>query len=217
MSTTPPPPKRVKKRIYIPLILLGLLLVLAIGFWIRGTWTDAAEKNPADAAAGTVTQLHRKANGQVVVRCSVVVDAPPKDVWAVVTDYASHWTFLPYVSEVTAVKQDDGRFLLNGIAHSRLWGDWPFESLVAHWEAPDEGKYWTQWDEKDKDMFKISWGSWSVSPFDPAKKQTLLIFTLQIELKDYPNFIVRNVIMDRVPSVVTAMRDETLRRKANVK
>ena len=52
-----------------------------------------------------------------------------------------------------------------------------------------------------------------MTPFDPAKKQTLLVFTLQIELKKYPNFIVRNIIMDRLHSVLKSMRDETLRRK----
>jgi len=217
MSTTPVPqaaqPQRAKKRIYIPLILLVLLVLLGVGFYVRGTWADTVEKNPSGPDAGTVTQLLQKANGNVVVRSAVVVDAPPKDVWAVVTDYASHRQFLPYISKVEATKQADGRFLIDGVAQSRIWGDWPFQSLVTHSEAPDDAEYSTQWSEEDKDVFKVSRGTWTVTPFDKANKQTLLVFTLQIELKNYPNFIVRNIIMDRLHSVLKSMRDETLRRK----
>ena len=217
MSTTPVPqaaqPQRAKKRIYIPLILLVLLVLLGVGFYVRGTWADTVEKNPSGPDAGTVTQLLQKANGNVMVRSAVVVDAPPKDVWAVVTDYASHHQFLPYISKVTATKEADGRFLIAGVAQSRIWGDWPFQSLVTHTESPDDAEYSTQWSEEDKDVFKVSRGTWTVTPFDKAKKQTLLVFTLQIELKNYPNFIVRNIIMDRLHSVLKSMRDETLRRK----
>ena len=78
---------------------------------------------------------------------------------------------------------------------------------------PDDAEYSAQWSEEDKDVFKVSRGTWTVTPFDKAKKQTLLVFTLQIELKNYPNFIVRNIIMDRLHSVLKSMRDETLRRK----
>ena len=53
-----------------------------------------------DYDAVAITQLYKKPNGNVEVRCAVVVDAPPKDVWAVVTDYPSHAKFLPYVKEV---------------------------------------------------------------------------------------------------------------------
>jgi len=217
MSTTPVPqaaqPQRAKKRIYIPLILLVLLVLLGVGFYVRGTWADTVEKNPSGPDAGTVTQLLQKANGNIVVRSAIVVDAPPKEAWAVITDYASHQQFLPYVSKVEATKEADGRFLIDGVAQSRIWGDWPFQSLVTHTESPDDAEYSTQWSEEDKDVFKVSRGTWTVTPFDKAKKQTLLVFTLQIELKNYPNFIVRNIIMDRLHSVLKSMRDETLRRK----
>src|ERR1019366_676333 len=145
--------------------------------------------------------------GNVVVRCPSPGDAPPNEVWATVTDYASHSRFLPYVSKVEAIPQDDGRFLIDGVAHSRLWGDWPFQSRVTHKEAPDKGEYSALWSEENVDVFKVNRGGWSVKPVN-KNTQTLLVVTLQIELKDYPNFIVRNIIMDRLHTVLTAMRDE---------
>ncbi len=220
MSTTSPAsppagpePKRVKKRLYIPMILLVLVVAFAIGFFVRGTWPDTTIQNPTGPADGAITQLFRKENGNVIVRCGVVVDAPPKDVWAVVSDYSKHHEFLPYVSKVEATKQPDGKLRINGSAHSRIWGDWPFESMVSHRETPADGEYSALWSEENVGLFAVSRGGWSLSPVGTDKKQTLLVFTLQIELKDYPNFIVRNVIMDRLHTILTSMRDETLKRK----
>lgn len=218
MSTTPlpqtdPQPERVKKRLYIPLAFLLLFAACAVGVYVRGTWADKDVKNPAKPEDGTHTQLLEQKNGNVVVRCAVVVDAPPQEAWAVVIDYPAHKNFLDYVKDVKGTKQEDGRFLVEGIAHSRIWGDWPFENLVTHHETPDDAEFATSWSEEDKDVFKVSRGGWTVTPLGKDRKQSLLVFTLQIELKDHPNFIVRNIIMDRLHSVVRAMRDETLRRK----
>jgi ribosome-associated toxin RatA of RatAB toxin-antitoxin module len=222
MSTTPATPsataqpKRIKKRLYIPLILLMLFLAGVAVLYVRGTWADMTERNPTTSTQGTMTQLHQKPNGNVEVRCAIVVDAPPKDVWAVVKDYDKHSTFLPYVSEVKATKQTDKRLQkIDGIAHSRLWGDWPFTSKVLHEEDPGDGIYSATWSEEDVDVFKINRGGWSVKPIDKAGKHTLLVLALQIELKKYPNFLVRNIIMDRLHAVVQAMSDETMRRKTS--
>jgi ribosome-associated toxin RatA of RatAB toxin-antitoxin module len=216
-TTTPaqpetPQPQRVKKRIYIPLILLVLLIVIAVVFYVRGTWADTTEHNPSGPDAGTITQLLQRPNGNVVVRCVVIVDAPPKDVWAVINDYASHKDFLPYVTKVEATPQKDGKILIDGVAYSRLWQEWPFQSLVTNKENPDDGEYSALWSEEDKGEFKVNRGGWSLKPHK-SKKQTQLEFTLQIELQKYPSFLVRDIIMDRLHSVLKAMRDETLRRR----
>ena len=214
-TNTPTPaetPARRRKRTYVPFILILLVILAAIGFYIRGTWTDAIERNPGKSDDGTMTQLYRQADGSVVVRCAVIVDATPKETWAVVTDYDKHNEFLPYLSKVAATKLDDGRIAVEGVAHSRIWGDWPFRSETTHVEKPDIGEFSATWSEEDKDVFKINRGGWTIKP--NGKNQTLLVFTLQIELKQYPNWIVRNVLMDRLHAILKAARDETLRRKA---
>ena len=219
MSTTPVPetvesrPKRVKRRIYIPLILLALFVALAVGFFVRGAWADTVESNPTSPADGAVTQLLRKKNDNVVVRCAVIVDAPPQEVWAVVSGYDKHGDFLPYLSKVAATKRPDGRVQIDGVAHSRIWGDWPFQSVAKHEESDEDGIYSASWSEEDVDEFKVNRGGWDVAPWGKTGKQALLVFTLQVDLKSCPNFVVRNIIMDRVSSVLSAMRDETLKRK----
>lgn len=206
------PPKRVKKRIYLPLVLILLLVGIAVAFYVRGVWADMEEKNPAGPEIGTVTQLLDR-DGRVEVRTSVVVNASPRDTWAVISDYPSHPNFVPYVARLTSLKKDDGRIFLDGVAHSSMWGEWPFQSLVTHHENERDGVYVAEWSEEDKDVFAVNRGRWHLKPIDKTQKQTLLAFSLQVELKQYPSFIVRNVIMDRVHTVVKAMRDETIRRK----
>lgn len=208
-----PPRRRVKKRLYIPAILLGLIALLAIGGYVRGTWADTVEKNPSGAEDGTRTQLLQKQNGNVVVRCAIVVDAPPRDTWAVVSDYGSHHHFVPYITHLEEKKQKDGKLLIEGIAHSRVYGDFPFETLVTQTQDAGEGEYTATWNHENKGLFKINRGGWKLRPFDKDKKQTLLEFQLQIEFEHYPNFFVRNVVMDRLHSILKAMRDETLRRQ----
>jgi uncharacterized protein YndB with AHSA1/START domain len=210
-APAPPPRRRVRKRIWIPLILLGLLLLFLIVLIIRGTWSDTVEKNPSYPWSRAVTQLYRGPNGRTVVRCARVIDAPPQDVWKVVSDYANHPAFLPYLSTLTADPVAEGKVHLEGVAHSRLWGDWPFKADVVQKEAPDKGEYEALWDETNAD-FTVNRGGWILKPA-MKKNTTLVVFTLEIELKKYPSFLVRNILMDRLDKFVWALGDEVKRRQ----
>jgi ribosome-associated toxin RatA of RatAB toxin-antitoxin module len=214
-STASPLPtparRRVRKRILIPVILLGLLLLVLVGLFVRGVWSDTVEKNPASVGQGTVTQLYRGPDGRKVVRCAILVDALPAEVWAVINDYSSHDQFLPYVSALTATPLQDGKIHLVGVAHSSLWGDWSFESDVSSKATPDKGEYAAWWDESD-DELTTDHGRWDLSPTGAG--ETLVVFTLEIELSKYPSFMVRNILMDRLYKVLEALRAEVRRRRA---
>lgn len=204
-----PQMRRVRKRIWIPSVLLGLLVLAGAWLWWRGTSADTVEHNPASAADGAVTQLLSQ-DGRTFIRCAIVVPAPPRAVWNVVTDYDSHPKFIRYVGKLSSQKMDDGRVHLSGVAHSRLWGDFPFESDVTHAEKPAQGEYAATWHEEGKAGFLVDRGGWTVKGL-PAD-QSLLIFTLQMEIQGYPNFLVRNILMDRVGTIVESVRDEVARR-----
>jgi carbon monoxide dehydrogenase subunit G len=211
-TTATPAPRRVKKRLVIPVILLALVVLLLVVLSIRGTWADDVEKAPASADEGTLTQLYRGPDGGIYVRCALVVEAPPREVWAVVTDYNHQAEFLPYVSQMSGEPEADGRYHIRGVAHSRLWGDWPFESQVTLEEHPDRGEYRAFWGEEGTGELAINRGSWVLRP--AGEGRTLLSYALQIEVARYPAFLVRNIIMDRLHLVVSAVRDEVQRRRA---
>ena len=209
-TNSPAPPKRIRKRLWIPSVLLLLLVLVGVGFYVRGTWADTQERNPANVAEGTITQLLRKPDGTVIVRCAILIPAAPKDVWAVITDYNTHSKFIPYASEVHGTHEPDGRWHVTGIAHSRIWGDWPFDTHVAHVEDPAKQEYRTAWDEENVNGIAINRGGWQLSP--AGKGESLLVYTLQVEVPQYPAFVLRNIVMDRLHSVLKAVRAETQRR-----
>jgi uncharacterized membrane protein len=213
MAADAPPAKpqrrRVRKRIWIPSVLLAAVLIAFVWLWWRGTMADTAPRNPASVSDGVVTQLLQVNDAAIAVRSAVIVDAPPEAVWRVVSDYDSHPKFVPYIAELSSSKLDDGRVRLTGRARSRIWGDWPFEIDVVHTETPGKS-YQAEWNEKDKSGFAINRGSWKLTP--AGERQTLLAFTKQMEVPGYPNWVVRNILLDRLGSIVRAMRDEAIKR-----
>jgi ribosome-associated toxin RatA of RatAB toxin-antitoxin module len=189
---------------------LGLLLVLFGLAYLRGTWASPVARNPETSAEGTITQLYRTPQGDTQVRCAILVDAPAEKVWAVVRDYGNHPSFLPYVSEMTVGPGVGERVHLVGIAHSRIWGDWPFDVHMDHKKVSDK-EYVANWDEPSETM-TVNRGGWALTATGP--QQTLVVFSLQVEAVGYPNFFVRNVVMDRLYRLVSALRDEVNRRQA---
>ena len=212
MSTVPPqpspPPKRRRRWPLVPLALLLILAGLGAYYYDRGTRIVPAA-DPAISADGVVTHLVSH-DGEVAVRSAIVIDAPAKRVWSVVIDYDSHSRFLPYISALTSKKLGDGVVHIEGTAHSRLWGDWPFASDMKHVSQVGPEKHQATWRETAPKGFLLNAGSWEVVPLDT--KRSLLVFTLALEVEQGPGFLVRNIVMNRTPSASYAMRDEVLRR-----
>jgi uncharacterized membrane protein len=215
MATSPTAPattarRRVKKRILIPVLLLVLVLIFFGWLYVRGTWADGILYYPDESKDGVVTQLYRLSDDRTQVRCAAVVDFPMQKVWQVVSDHSNHDKFMPYVSEVNVVPKPDGRLFVTGTACSSLWGDWPFQVHVTHHERPDARV--AAWDEPSGDT-TVNRGSWVVSRL--GKDTTLLVYSLEIEIRPYPTFLIRNLLMDRMHKVVDGVREEVRRRNSN--
>jgi uncharacterized membrane protein len=210
MASAQPQPRRVRKRILIPSVLLALLVLGAGWLWWRGTSAETAPRDPARAAEGPVTQLLTQ-DGRTFVRCAIIVDAPPEDVWRVVTDFDSHPKFMPYIAELSQQKLEDGKVRLTGVARTHVWADWPFEIDVTLKEDPAKGEFSASWHEENKTDFAVNRGAWTLRPHQD--KQTLVVFTKQAELSGYPNFLIRNIMMNRVDELLAAVRDEVARRR----
>lgn len=209
-GTQPQPQKRrVRKRILIPgVLLLGVAITFAWLYW-HGTNAETAERNPSSAGEAPVTQLLNQDN-RIFVRSAIVIDAAPADVWRVVSDYESHPKFMPYIAHLTSQKLPDGRTRLTGVATTHFTVDWPFEIDVTHVENATQGEYSSSWHEKDKSDFTVNRGGWTVKPH--GAKQTLLVFAKQAEMPRYPNFLIRNILMNRLGDLVSAVRDEVKQR-----
>jgi uncharacterized protein YndB with AHSA1/START domain len=203
MTTTPaapPSPNRVKKRYLIPSIIGGLALLLMLAAYIRGTWADTAPRNPTSPADGVVCQLLQTPDGAKQVRCAAVLDAAPESVWRVVTDYEHFPEVFPTIATATARPLGDGRNHLT-FGLSTPIGQLPVEAEIRHEETPD--RFVASWDQPSGQVV-VNRGSWVVTPAGSGR--TLLVYTLDVKVRPYPDFVVRNVLLSRQPSIVDAVR-----------
>jgi uncharacterized protein YndB with AHSA1/START domain len=194
--TAPAAPRRRWTRIPQALLLAGLVLVGWL--YVRGTWADAEERNPARVEDGPLAHLHRTADGRTEVRAAVLLAAPPERVWAVVTDYERYPEWLPYLTG-TAVTRDENGVRLAGKARSMLAGYWDF--LIDVRESADDGRRTAAWDHPH-DKLRVNRGAWTVT--DAGDGKTLLALTLDAEVADAPAFLLRNVFRHRLKQVMRA-------------
>src|SRR5262245_45527610 len=121
--TATPPPRRPPRRYLITLVLLGILLVGAVGAVVRGSWADRSPRDPKSSADGVICRLYRPPEGVWQVRCSMVLDHPPEDVWGVITDYDHFAEIFPTLESAEHERLDGGNARLRGMARSAL-GSW---------------------------------------------------------------------------------------------
>ena len=199
--STPPAPRRLRKRVAIPALVLGALLALLTALWARGTVADSVAVNPTAAAEGVVTQLHLTPEGRRVVRCATIIERPMAEVWKVVTDYAGFERVFPTVRGVSTSVEPDGRHRF-ACEVSSILGTWPIDIRVRHQESAE--RCVASWDEPTGDVL-VNRGSWTLSP-GSAPGQTLVVYTLDVEVRSFPDFLVRAVLVARQKTVVEALR-----------
>jgi len=188
----------------------ALVAALGAAAVARGTWATPRPDDPATSADGVRAQLFVDADGRKKVRCSAVLDYPADRVWAVVTDYARFPQIFGSVSSLADVRVDgaetlpDGRYHLTGSVASRL-GTWPVDVKIRH--EPSAERYVASWDESRGD--EVNRGSWTITPLGPDRCRA--VYALEVRVPHYPAFVVNDVLLAQLGSVVTAVRDDLAR------
>lgn len=178
--------------------------ILAAIVYIRGSVTDSSARDPRSSSEGLAVQLYREPGGRTQVRCSAVLDYPPASVWAVVTDYARFpeifKTLLWRVSVSRSEREADGRVHLVGELRTPL-GGFPMDVRVLH--AETDGKNTASWDAASG-RIRTNRGSWTVSSAGPGA--ALLVYSLEVSVSPFPDFLVNSVLRDQVRHAVNAVR-----------
>jgi len=200
-------PHRIKKRLLIPGIMIGTIVLLIIAAFIRGTWANSQPRDAASSSDGILTTLYQTPDGRKSVRCSRVFDEPIDRVWGVVTDYVHFAEIFPTLATAHIEKDPDGRFHFTGTAQQAVLGKWAFDIHITHAESPS--KKVASWDEPGGDA-TVNRGSWTLTPLGADK--TLAVYTLDTEVRKVPAFIVRNALLSRQPLVVQAVVDRLNRK-----
>lgn len=190
-------PRRVRKRLAIPLSFALLTVLALLIIWIRGTWATTEPYDPQRSDEGIVTELVAVGEARQV-RCAVVVDRPLEDVWAAVTDYQHFPQIFPHVTR--AETRTDGDLVeLDGTLTTPI-GAWDFAARLHHAHSPERAT--VTWDDSGADL-RVNRGSWVLTRLD--QEHTLLVYTLEIELPNYPSFLVRTTLLAGQPRVIEAL------------
>jgi hypothetical protein len=192
------PPRRARKWLAIPVLLLVVVLVLLGWAYVRGTWSEQSPYIPKSSAEGVVSQLLDTEDGRKRIRVVTVVDFTLEETWPVVTDYDHFPEIFPHVKSARAVRDDDGRYHLTVVVSTPV-GDWPLDVHVKHDEFVDDCQ--ALWDERSGPL-PVNRGSWLVKRMGAG---TLVIYTLDLEAPPYPTFLVRAALLSGLKPVVAAV------------
>ena len=204
-SPTLPTPRRIRKRIVIPTVFIGVVVALLLWGIIRGNSTDSQPRNPSSAANGVVTQLVRTSEGRKQIRAALIVSAPPERVWKVLTNYDGFSDVFPNIGASKGVRDPDGRWHVTGEIRS-IVGRWPMDVHVRHEESA--ARFVASWDEPHG-AWKVNRGSWVVTQHRGG--ETLLEYNLELKISPFPDFVVRAVLLDQLKPVMRAVASRVAR------
>lgn len=176
-------------------VLLGLLAILTAVLAVRGTWADTEPRNPASAADGARSQL-LLSGGRKWVRCAMVVEQAPEALWQVITDYKRFDQTFSTIGALQVEWEGDSRCHLAYTVDTPI-GKWPIDVQIRNEASPE--RYVSEWDGPNEN-FDVMSGSWTLTPAGQGK--TLLVYLVDAELKHYPNFLVRNLLLSRLKRVL---------------
>ncbi len=180
-----------------PASAVGLLGLMALATFVRGTWADAEPRVPASVNSGTVCHLYDVPGEGKQVRCARLVPYSLDRVWQVVTDYDNYGDICSCIRAADVTHDPNGTCRLDAAAQSGLPGRVPFAVALRHEQFLD--RYQTTWDEPSGDVL-VNRGHWSLTPKGPT--ETLVELTLEVEVRGVPTFILRNLSMQRLPEVL---------------
>jgi uncharacterized membrane protein len=179
--------------------MLSGLLLLGAGAYVRGTYTREP-RDPEIAGEGPTCAVCAAPGGGKEVRCAIRLAHPMDEVWKVVTDYDHFGDICPYL-DAEAIRHDPaGTSRIEARAQSGLPGTIPF-AVEMHYEQGLH-QYTASWDQPDGNVL-VNRGAWTLRPVGPS--ETLLILTLEVQMKNIPTFILRNISLHRLPRVVLAV------------
>lgn len=177
---------------------------LAIAAYVRGTSATTTPDNPSSSKEGVLCAIVDDGQGHKPVRCAAIVDASPAEVSAIVRDYEHYpQVFASKLAHltVTSVTPEPGKTVHFTGNLVTLFKTLPIDVRISHTDEGD--KYVASWDEPHGSLLKDR-GSWTAQP--ARSGGTLLVYQLEVEAPRSPDFLVNNVLLSNMGTVVEHVR-----------
>jgi hypothetical protein len=192
-----------KRRLLLRLPMVFLLMVLAAfgTLWLRGTWADSVPVDPGTTAEGPVCRVYQAPGEPRLVRCSLRLPFALEEVWEVVTDYDSYGDICDCITAGRVAHDPNRTCRVEGTVLSGLGPRVPFSATMRHEEGLEE--YTASWDDPGGDV-TVNRGRWVLRPAGP--RETLVVLTLEVEVRGIPTFLLRNLSLQRLPQVLLGLQ-----------
>jgi hypothetical protein len=180
-----------------PVGLGGLAVLAGLVFFVRGTWADDTARNPSRCEDAPRTQLLRQPDGSIEARCAVLLPHPMDEVWLAITDY-EHFGDICTCVQATRIGYDPaGPTRIEAVTPIGFGRRIPFAVTVRYEQNLYE--YVAAWDEPSGEVL-VDRGRWVLQAVSP--QETLLSLSLEVRVRNVPDFILRNISLSRVEKVV---------------
>lgn len=199
------PSRRPRKRV----LAAGLTCLVLAGvggrlLW-RGTMVEPPPAPPSHGDEGSRAALVAEPGQRPRLWCSRVVDAPVPVVFGVITDYPAFPGLFPDIVSLTGTPGAGGQVELSGVVRV-LGRAYPLVTTVTH--EPGATRARVHWSTSTEAM-PVNRGSWQL---EDLGGRTRVTYSLDLEVRGMPGWMVRGYLVDRLPEVLDAVAAEGTRR-----
>lgn len=208
-STRPAPPagpsrQRVALRFLLGVLLVGLLL--SGWFYLRGTWATTDPTDPTTPDQGVDSRLVQAPDGDKEIRTAVVIPVAVATAWKILSNY-DEWErlFKTVRRKQVAEPVDEHHHHVVSDVMTPL-GLITLDFIVTHERTPDGG-YLAWWDAPTAEL-PVNRGTIRLTPLGPD--QTLLVYTVRKQYRQYPHFVVNNLLLTQQKDLVRTLRQRMI-------
>jgi uncharacterized membrane protein len=196
-------PRRVRPRLWLllPGTLLAAVLLLGGGLYVRGTWADTEPRLPGHVGDEPVCHVFQPPGEEPCVRCAVLLPYPIEQVWDVIIDADRFGDICPYIQSAEVQHDPDHKSQIDARVQTAGPFSVPFGIEVRNQRELE--RFVSRWDRTGGDVL-VNRGAWVLTPRGPD--ETLLELTMEVRMRAYPTFFLRNYSLQRLPQVVQAVQ-----------
>lgn len=183
-------------------VVLACLAVFG-GYYLRGSWATTAPAELKTPEQGAITQLVLAADGQKEIRTAVVIPVPVETAWKILSNYEEWEKLFKTVRRKQATeKLDANRHHVVSDVLTPL-GTITLDFIVTHEQTPGGG-YLAWWDAPTKEL-PVNKGTIVIEPL--GENQTLLVYSIRKQYRQYPQFLVNNMLYSHQTDLVLTLRE----------